>query len=247
MDDSSRREFLRLLGVSSGAALLGFGCSDPADGNGADVGSDDTGANNGQDGGGDADAGPMDANGGDADAAGNGAGSCEATGSDIEGPFYEDGAPHRSVLADEDEPGQRLIVEGTVYEPDCDTPVEAALLDVWHADEQGDYHGSEDDDYRLRGQLYTDADGEYRLETIMPGHYPTPAGDMRPAHIHLTITKPGFEPLTTQMYFEGDPYLSPDDPCGHCSSDDPTLIVEAEEHDGAADLIARFDIVLTEI
>ena len=223
-DESTRRDFLRIMGVSSGALLVGAtGCS------GASSQSD-----NGSD-----------AGGGDADRAdSSGGGECEVTGSDIEGPFHLDDAPERTVLADEDEPGERLVIEGTVYGPDCETPLERALLDVWQADAEGDYHGGEEDDYRLRGQLVTDADGHYSFESIMPGNYPMGEGLMRPAHIHFTISYPDLPPLTTQMYFAGDPHLAEDDPCSTCNSGDSTLIVDLEEGEGDIDWRGSFDIVL---
>lgn len=152
--------------------------------------------------------------------------TCELTGSDVEGPFHIDGAPQRTVLADQDEPGERLMIEGTVYGPDCKTPVANAMLDVWHADDNGDYH--DDAEYRLRGQVMTDDQGRYAFETIIPGRYPL-GGSTRPAHIHFMVSKPGFRPLTTQLYFEGDPFLNPNDPCGAgCNSGDPTLIIALE-------------------
>jgi catechol 1,2-dioxygenase len=121
--------------------------------------------------------------------------------------------------------------------------VAGALLDIWHADGDGRYHDA-DEDYRLRGQLLTDADGAYALETVRPGHYLNGPG-YRPAHIHFMVTKPGLAPLTTQLYFAGDPYLAPVDSCGFCASGDATLIIELSEK--AGDPGARegtFDIVL---
>ncbi len=232
-DDKSRRQFLRWMGLSSGALLLtGLGC------NGDGSGGSDTGTEN--------DAGTNDAGGVDSGSSDVGEVACEPTGSDILGPFHEEGAPQRAVLADAEEPGERLVIEGTVYEEDCTTPIADALLDVWHADINGDYHGGSEDEYRLRGQVHTDEEGYYRLETIRPGHYPMDtAGELiRPAHIHFTITKPGFTPLTTQMYFQDDPHLAPDDPCATCNSGDPTLIVELSESDAEDGWHGTFDIVL---
>jgi catechol 1,2-dioxygenase len=49
----------------------------------------------------------------------------------------------------------------------------------------------------------------------------------RPAHIHIKVSYPGFETLTTQLYFEGDPYLWPNDACGPgCRSNDPKRIID---------------------
>lgn len=222
---SSRRQFLRFLGASSGALLLsGLGCGSAAESNQTE--SDNTGPDT------NADPNPN-----------SEAGSCDLTGSDVRGPFHVEGAPERTILASEDEPGQRLLIEGTVYGPDCTSPVAGAVLDVWQADADGEYHGA-GQDYRLRGQMMTDSEGKYRFETIRPGHYPL-GGSTRPAHIHLTITRPGYSPLTTQLYFQGDPYLAPNDPCGStCNSGDETLIIELEEADNGA-LRGTFDIVLT--
>lgn len=172
-------------------------------------------------------------------------GSCDVTGSDVRGPFHIDGAPSRTTLAGTDEPGETMVIEGTLYGPDCETPLAGVMLDVWQADADGDYHGA-NDDYRLRGQMTTDAQGTYRFETIYPGHYPLGAS-MRPAHIHFTAIKPGYTPLTTQLYFSGDPYLSPNDPCGTgCNSGDPTLIIDLDESHPDADWHGRFDIILAE-
>ena len=168
--------------------------------------------------------------------------NCEITGSDVKGPFYEEGAPFTNQLADAEEVGVRIRIEGTVYEPDCTTPIPGALLDIWQADNEGEYHSAEEE-YRLRGQILADDDGRYAFESILPGRYAM-SGSFRPAHIHFTISKPGFVPVTTQMYFEGDPYLAPNDPCGGCNSGDETQIVPMEPGEGNIEQAGVFDIVL---
>jgi catechol 1,2-dioxygenase len=45
--------------------------------------------------------------------------SCQLTERDIIGPFYRFGAPFQTKLAGPDEPGERLIMTGTVYSSDC--------------------------------------------------------------------------------------------------------------------------------
>jgi len=47
---------------------------------------------------------------------------CRPTESEILGPFYRFGAPFRSRLAGPDEPGDRLVLTGTVFSSDCRTP-----------------------------------------------------------------------------------------------------------------------------
>lgn len=44
---------------------------------------------------------------------------CRLTESEIVGPFYRFGAPFRSRLVGPDEPGDRLVLTGTVLSSDC--------------------------------------------------------------------------------------------------------------------------------
>jgi catechol 1,2-dioxygenase len=167
--------------------------------------------------------------------------SCAPTSSDIPGPFYIGGAPWRTRLAGSAEKGARLRIHGTVFASDCRTPLTGALLDVWHADADGSYHGA-NEQYRLRGQVLTDSRGRYDFETIRPGHYRLDEG-WRPAHIHFTVSSPGHGPLTTQLYFRGDPYLPPHDACAdECHANDPHRIISLAP-DGSR-LAGQFDIVL---
>ncbi len=178
-------------------------------------------------------------------ASGSAGSSCAATGADVQGPFYLPGAPRRAVLAGPNEPGDRVAISGTVFAGDCKTPLAGALLDIWHADAAGNYH-NEKEQYRLRGQALTDAKGRYRFESVRPGNYAISENSMRPAHFHFTATAPGHEPLTSQIYFKGDPHLAPHDACDECHSDDPRRIVELAREDraGKPHWSGRFDIVL---
>jgi catechol 1,2-dioxygenase len=166
----------------------------------------------------------------------HGENACSPTQRDFQGPMYVAGAPRRSVLAGPQEPGERLTIRGTVFGPDCRTPLSRTLLDVWQADANGEYHWKEED-WRLRGQILTNERGEYELATIKPGGY-----GGRPAHIHVTISAPGHRPVTTQIYFRGDPKLG-HDMCGPaCNSDDPHRVIALART--GKELSGTFDVVL---
>ena len=147
---------------------------------------------------------------------------CELTPPDVEGPFYAANAPYTTEIASKDEPGDRIFIRGTVYGKDCKKPLKGVIVDVWQADETGNYHDA-GTTYRLRGQMTTNENGAYAFTSIHPGQYDV-GGALRPAHVHFKFHYPGQE-LTTQLYFEGDPYLSPNDPCGGCNSDEASLII----------------------
>lgn len=128
--------------------------------------------------------------------------TCQPTASDIEGPFYTPDAPKLTVLAPANEPGQRLLVTGKLLDAsDCQTGLAGYIIDLWHADDAGQYDNV---GFHLRGQLTTDAQGQFRVDTVLPGRYP----DRPYRHIHLKIRSPeGEDLLTTQIYFDKDDQL----------------------------------------
>jgi protocatechuate 3,4-dioxygenase beta subunit len=118
-----------------------------------------------------------------------------------EGPFFTPNSPLRTSLVESGSKAPRFLVSGRVLSPDC-KPVANALVDVWHADEEGEYDNR---GYRYRGHQFTDAQGRYRFETIVPALYPG-----RARHYHVKVQPKGGRLLTTQLYFPGDPGNSRD-------------------------------------
>jgi protocatechuate 3,4-dioxygenase beta subunit len=116
------------------------------------------------------------------------------TPSQTEGPYYTAGSPEKASLVETGMEGTRLTLVGYVVTTDC-TPLPGAKVDVWQADAGGVYDNS---GYRLRGYVFTDADGRFTIETIIPGEYPG-----RTEHIHVKVTPAGGSTLTTQLYFPG--------------------------------------------
>jgi len=119
----------------------------------------------------------------------------ELTEAQTEGPFFKTKTPLRASLVEQGSKAPRLIVTGQVLSANC-RPVANALLDFWHADEDGEYDNR---GFRYRGHQFADADGRYRLVTNVPAEY---AGRAR--HIHVKVQAPGKRVLTTQVYFPGE-------------------------------------------
>jgi protocatechuate 3,4-dioxygenase beta subunit len=118
-----------------------------------------------------------------------------------EGPFFTPNSPLRASLVEGGSKAQRFLVSGRVLSPQC-KPVANALVDLWHADEEGAYDNR---GYRYRGHQFTDGEGRYRFETIVPALYPG-----RTRHYHVKVQAKGGRILTTQLYFPGDPGNSRD-------------------------------------
>ena len=113
-----------------------------------------------------------------------------------EGPFFKPKSPRRSSLFQPGDSRSVLVVTGRVLGKGC-KPLAHALLDFWHADEQGEYDNR---GFRYRGHQFTDAQGRYRLETVLPAAYPG-----RTRHIHVKVQPRGGRLITTQLYFPGEP------------------------------------------
>jgi len=118
------------------------------------------------------------------------------------GPFYKAGAPViiNNQLAAVSEPGTRLVISGVVKTLDCLNVIPNAVLDIWHANNAGAYDSAA---YNLRGITYSNTQGFYLFETILPGKYLN-GSSYRPSHIHIKVTPPGYPTLITQLYFQGD-------------------------------------------
>lgn len=165
---------------------------------------------------------------------------CESSAADIEGPFYRPGMPVRSVLDLYGDVGSPLRLGGVVLDGDCQ-PVPNAVVELWHASPAapGSEPGADDAaydssaTYRYYGQTAARADGRYEFRTLRPGWYLN-GGVYRPAHVHVKIWLRGEVTLTTQLYFEDDPF----------NADDPWFNPEMQLNpDAAGD--ASFDFVVS--
>ena len=164
-----------------------------------------------------------------------------ATRAVVTGPFYRSGAPYRAKSTAPFERGTLLLVSGRVWSLASRKPIPGAVLDVWHVNVDGAYSDGETD-FRNRARLLTAEDGSYELEAIHPVPYTAGAG-WRCPHLHFSAAAPGHKPLTSEMYFKGDPRQDTD------FLFHPALCVPVERrsaggHDYEA---AVFDVVLERV
>ena len=118
----------------------------------------------------------------------------DVTPAQTEGPYFKANSPERTDIRG-GTTGTRLLLTGTVVTTDC-RPVNRALVDFWQTDGAGNYDNS---GFGFRGHQFTDAQGRYQLDTVVPGLYPG-----RTRHIHVKVQAPGGRVLTTQLYFPGE-------------------------------------------
>jgi protocatechuate 3,4-dioxygenase beta subunit len=144
-----------------------------------------------------------------------------------EGPFYKPKSPERADLAEFGARAQLVELSGFVFTRAC-RPVPRVLLDLWRADDKGDYDNR---GFHYRGHLFTDAQGRYRFRTIVPALYPG-----RTRHYHFKVLAAGRQLLTTQLYFPDEPMNARDELFR------PELSMKVADAGDA--LSARFDFVL---
>ena len=113
-----------------------------------------------------------------------------------EGPFFKPSSPERGDLREAGAGGRRIKLSGFVLTRRC-RPLPGAVVDLWHADERGEYDSA---GFRYRGHVITGADGAFHFHTIMPAVY-----SGRTRHYHVKVQAPGSRLLTTQLYFPGEP------------------------------------------
>ena len=157
----------------------------------------------------------------------NGGSPEHETTANLMGPFWREGAPpeqNGASIVRSPTPGDPIFVTGTVVDLEG-KPVEGARVDVWNTSGEGIYENQDprQADMNLRGTFVTDEQGQIRFQSVKPAGYPIPingpVGDllraqgrhnMRPAHIHFLINKPGYKTQFSQVYSNDDPNLETD-------------------------------------
>ncbi len=145
---------------------------------------------------------------------------CRLTPAQDEGPYFVRAPVRRDIR--EDRTGIPFDLTLKIVQADGCTPVENALVEIWHCDNAGRYSAYPEDMSRspydtfrlvatnavdghvppfndktyLRGAQATDIDGLVAFKTILPGWY-----DPRVPHIHVKVFADEKSLLTTQLYF----------------------------------------------
>jgi catechol 1,2-dioxygenase len=161
----------------------------------------------------------------------NGAHGTRPTQANNLGPFYRAGSPlcaNGESIVRSPTPGAPLIFQGKVVDGN-NQAIPGAEVDVWQSSPEGLYENQDPKqaEMNLRGRFVTDARGEFSFRSVKPAGYPVPTDgptgallaaqkrhNMRPAHLHFLIHKPGFKTIASQVYDPDDPHLETDSQFG---------------------------------
>jgi catechol 1,2-dioxygenase len=143
------------------------------------------------------------------------------------GPFWRMESPvtaNGESIVRSPTPGPALFVNAQVRDLQG-KPVVDAEVDVWHSSPEGFYENQDPQqaDMNLRGKFKTDENGRIAFRTVKPAGYPIPVdgpvGDLiriqgrhnlRPAHLHFLVFKPGYKTHISQVYVNDDKNLETD-------------------------------------
>jgi protocatechuate 3,4-dioxygenase beta subunit len=152
-----------------------------------------------------------------------------ATQTTVLGPFYVGEhrvTAHGTDISPHNQTGEKMFVQSRVTDLKG-KPLAGVPVDVWHADDDG-FYDSQKPNYdeggaSARARFITDDDGRFFFRTILPCSYPIPTDGpvgemivqtrrhaMRPAHVHFLVDAPGYQPLITHVFIDGDKYLDSD-------------------------------------
>ncbi|MDR6417617.1 catechol 1,2-dioxygenase [Pseudarthrobacter sulfonivorans] len=176
----------------------------------------------------------------------------------IEGPYYVPDSPIQKSPATlsmrDDEPGTPLLFQGQVTDVEG-TPMEGARVEIWQADDLGFYSQFAPGlpEWNLRGTVIADDTGHFEINTVQPAPYQIPTdgacGQLikaagwhawRPAHLHLKVSAPGHQLITTQLYFPGDPHNADD----IASAVKPELMLDLADRKDGQGRVTTYDFRL---
>ncbi len=152
-----------------------------------------------------------------------------------------------TTIAKEDVEGERMILEGTVYEADSTTPAKNVILYAYHTNHEGIYEKKGNESGNgvrhgyLRSWIKTNEKGQYRFQTIKPAPYPSHA---EPAHVHFTLLRDDFEEYWIHSsIFKGDPMITEEMLEDQQAKGKFSYILDLQENDEGI-LVGKRDIVL---
>jgi catechol 1,2-dioxygenase len=147
------------------------------------------------------------------------------------GPFYRANAPRCAdgeSIVRSPTPGAALVFRGRVTDLEGKA-IAGADVHVWQSSPAGLYENQDatQAEMNLRGIFSTLADGTFSFRSVKPAGYPVPIDgptgallaaqkrhNMRPAHLHFLIYKPGYKTIASQVYDPDDPHLESDSQFG---------------------------------
>lgn len=159
------------------------------------------------------------------------------------GPFFRFGT---DWLAEENlvsfEYPNAITLKGAVYDG-AGVPVSDAMVEIWQADEKGEFPSAAGSTWSGFGRRLTDENGSYEIRTVKPAPVSSGSGEAQAPHIVMVVFARGLlKPVFTRIYFPEEQAANGHDPLLRSISDPvaKSTLIAVRESENAY----RFDIRL---
>ena len=103
-------------------------------------------------------------------------------------------------LVNYDEPGEPLIIYGKIRDRKTNQAINGVSVFLYQTDSRGIYSSSgRDEDARIRGTVYNNETGCFKIKTILPGDYP---GQKNSRHLHYVLNAKGHPQKKSILFFK---------------------------------------------
>jgi protocatechuate 3,4-dioxygenase alpha subunit len=153
----------------------------------------------------------------------------------IDFPEWADTTRH---FADALPAGEKVVLTGTVTDGGGNL-VTDALIEIWHADPQGEYPtGTEG--FQGYARCATDKAGRFRFATLKPGPVPGPGNATQAPHVAVAVFARGIlYHLTTRLYFAGEALNETDPVLNSIPADRRATVIAQQSAPGTWNLDLR--------
>jgi protocatechuate 3,4-dioxygenase alpha subunit len=173
------------------------------------------------------------------------------------GPYFPydfvDGCEDLTQCDGQTAQGRHILIAGRVLEEGA-RPTKNTIVEIWQADANGIFRHpldprcpQADPGFSGWGRARTDAQGNYRFRTVLPGGYAGDDGSPRCPHINVMLLAIGLtRRLVTTIFFADEPAIV-SDPVLNCVPEAvrPRLFAERSPSlDGEGLMGYRFDLIL---
>ncbi len=149
------------------------------------------------------------------------------------GPFFHIGLEWKGgERAEFGTPGERITLTGRITDG-AGAPIDDAMVETWQMDASGKPPAAGDSRPGGLARCYTDKEGRYRIETVMPGAFAGPDGARYAPQLNVTIFMRGLLKAIRTRVFLASVESVKDDPFTRAIGDLARLKTVVAQRDAA--------------
>lgn len=158
------------------------------------------------------------------------------------GPFFHIGLEWKGgEKAEFGTPGERITLTGRITDG-AGAPIDDAMVETWQMDTAGKPPAAGEVRPGGFARCYTDKDGRYRIETVMPGAFSGPDGARYVPQFNVTIFMRGLLKAIRTRVLLASADVAKDDPFARAIDDAARLKTVLAQRDAAKPGVWNWDV-----